>query len=311
MASQLDPKLLYHLYIIFETGSLSSAAKMLAVSQPTLSRNVSTLEEKVGRKLMIRSRNGAMLTEAGILLAKQGQEIGTDLKQAEDIINSLKNDIPPTIRIGTGPLLASAAMNDFVTNELQLKRNKSFHYQIGTARQLIGDLLHGRLDIAVMSTPSEMKVEHLQSVKIIDDYIGLFAGPRSHLINTNRPILADELAQATWIAIDAAFGATSSHNYMLKQFGLPSIVPAVQFDMNIDGLVNAMTSTDALCFLPARVARLLTDGSGVKEITFGLPAEARQLAIWHPADADLNSGLVNTIKKCRAFLAKRLSATEG
>ena len=89
MASQLDPKLLYHLYIIFETGSLSSAAKMLAVSQPTLSRNVST-RGKVGRKLMIRSRNGAMLTEAGILLAKQGQQIGTDLKQAEDIINSMK-----------------------------------------------------------------------------------------------------------------------------------------------------------------------------------------------------------------------------
>ena len=145
----------------------------------------------------------------------------------------------------------------------------------------------------------------------IDDYIGLFAGPRSHLINTNRPILADELAQATWIAIDAAFGATLSHNYMLKQFGLPSIVPAVQFNMNIDGLVNAMTSIDALCFLPARVARLLTDGSGVKEITFGLPAEARQLAIWHPADADLNSRLVDAIRKCRAFLAKRLCMTEG
>ena len=98
---------------------------------------------------------------------------------------------------------------------------------------------------------------------------------------------------------------------MLKQFGLPSIVPAVQFDMNIDGLVNALTSTDALCFLPARGARLLTDGSGVNEITFGLPAEARQLAIWHAADADLNSGLVNTIRKCRAFLAKRLCVTEG
>ena len=311
MTSTLDPKLLFHLHMIFETGSLSSAAELLAVSQPTLSRNVSGLEAKVGRKLMVRGRNGAILTEAGILLAKQGGRIGADLKQAEDVLNSIRNDSPPTIRIGVGPLLASAAMNDFVTSELQNRRIQSFHYQIGSARQLIGDLVHGRLDIAIMTTPNDMRIDNLRSQSVISDHIGLFAGPLSHLIGHQNPLASGELARATWLAIDAAFGATSSHENMLKHFGLPPVVPTIQFDMNIEGLVNALTGSDALCFLPARLARLLTAGSGVEEIPLGLPIEARRLSIWHPADADLNHRLNETIKKCRAFLIDRLDKGQG
>ena len=53
MRTTLDPKLLYHLHIIFESGSLSAAAETLSVSQPTLSRAVSTLESQVGHQLMV------------------------------------------------------------------------------------------------------------------------------------------------------------------------------------------------------------------------------------------------------------------
>ena len=151
MRSNLDPKLLYYLYIIFESGSLSAAADVLTVSQPTLSRAVSNLEALVGRQLMVRGRNGVVLTEIGISLAEQGRKIATDLKQADDVLNALKSESPPTIRIGAGPLLAHLAMNDFVLRATQTGAPSSFDLQTGTARQLISDLLHGHLDMAVMA----------------------------------------------------------------------------------------------------------------------------------------------------------------
>ena len=43
MRVSLDPKLLYNLHFIFESGSLSAAAEIPAVSQPTLSCAVSQL----------------------------------------------------------------------------------------------------------------------------------------------------------------------------------------------------------------------------------------------------------------------------
>lgn len=314
MRVSLDPKLLYHLHIIFESGSLSAAAEVLAVSQPTLSRAVSQLEAQVGRQLMVRGRNGVVLTEAGILLAEQGRKIGTDLKQADDVLNSLKSDSPPTIRIGAGPLLAQAAINDFVLGATQARGQArgqaSFDLQIGTARQLISDLLHGHLDMAVMATPADMRVEHLRSLHLIDDHIGLFAGPDSPLVGQNRPVDADAIAGANWMAIEAAFGTTSSHENMLGKLGFPYVVPAIQFNMNIYGLLNALSVSDALCFLPARLARLLTEDIGVTEIPLAIKSEPRQIAIWHAADADLNSHLAQMIRECRSFLTSRLAGCE-
>ena len=306
MPTTLDPRLLFYLHMIFESGSLSAAAEVLSVSQPTLSRAVLTLETQVGRQLMVRGRNGVVLTEAGILLAEQGRKISSDLKQADDILNALKTDNPPTIRIGAGPVLAQAAINDFVIGAVQSGRKATFDLQIDTARKLISDLLHGRLDMAVMTTPTDMRVEHLRSLHILDDHIGLFAGPKSPFIGCNGPIDRDALTTANWMAIDAAFGPTSSHENMLRKLGFPFAVPAIQFNMNIHGLVHALASSDALCFLPARLTRLLTRGTGVEEIPLAVKSETRQTAIWHAADADLNGNLANMIRECRSFLMRRL-----
>ncbi len=264
MRTTLDPKLLYYLHIIFESGSLSAATEMLSVSQPTLSRAVSTLESQVGHQLMVRGRNGVVLTEAGILLAEQGRKIGSDLKQADDILTTLKSGSPPTIRLGVGPLLVQAAINDFVTGTMQSGRKASFDLQVGAARQLVSDLLHGHLDIAVMTTPTDMRVEHLRSLHIADDHIGLFAGPKSPFVSRNSRITPEALASANWMAIDAAFGPTSSHENMLRKLDFPYVVPAIQFNMNIQGLVSALAISDALCFLPARLTRLMTKGTGVE-----------------------------------------------
>lgn len=311
MRATLDPKLLYQLHIIFESGSLSAAAEALQVSQPTLSRAASMLETQVGRQLMVRGRNGVVLTEAGILLAEQGRKIAHDLKQADDLLNALKSDSPPTIRMGVGPLLAQAAMNEFVTGAMQARRPARFDLQIGAARQLISNLLHGHLDMAVMTTPADMRVEHLRSLHIVDDHIGLFAGPKSPFVGHNRPISRRALASANWMAIDAAFGPTSSHENMLRRLDFPYVMPAIQFNMNIQGLVSALASSDALCFLPARLTHLLTEGTGVEEIPIAVTSEARQTAIWHAADADLNSNLAETIRECRLFLTRRLTGRTG
>ncbi|MEL0132050.1 MAG: hypothetical protein VW830_01235, partial [Rhodobiaceae bacterium] len=146
---------------------------------------------------------------------------------------------------------------------------------------------------------------------IADDHIGLFAGPKSPFVSRNSRITPEALASANWMAIDAAFGPTSSHENMLRKLDFPYVVPAIQFNMNIQGLVSALAISDALCFLPARLTRLMTKGTGVEEIPLAIKSEARQIAIWHAPDADLNTNLAKTIRECRSFLTRRLADADG
>ena len=50
---------------VAECRSISQAAEMLYISQPSLSRYLSNLENELGVNLFVRTLNGTELTEAG------------------------------------------------------------------------------------------------------------------------------------------------------------------------------------------------------------------------------------------------------
>ncbi|MFR1061218.1 MAG: LysR family transcriptional regulator [Enterocloster sp.] len=60
---------------VAECGSISQAAEMLYISQPSLSRYISSLEHDLGVGLFVRTINGTELTEAGKIYLKYAKEI--------------------------------------------------------------------------------------------------------------------------------------------------------------------------------------------------------------------------------------------
>ena len=58
-----------------ECGSISKAAELLYISQPSLSRYLSNLENELGMALFVRTINGTELTEAGKIYVEYAKEI--------------------------------------------------------------------------------------------------------------------------------------------------------------------------------------------------------------------------------------------
>ena len=71
----MDPKYLVQLAIIAELGSVTKAARTLNVTQPTLSRTIKVIEDRVGGAVLRRGRYGVTPTEIGLRLAEEGREI--------------------------------------------------------------------------------------------------------------------------------------------------------------------------------------------------------------------------------------------
>lgn len=55
--------------------NITKAARLLHITQPTLSRQLMQLEEELGVKLFHRSNHSIVLTDAGILLKRRAQEL--------------------------------------------------------------------------------------------------------------------------------------------------------------------------------------------------------------------------------------------
>ncbi len=60
-----------------ETGSLTAAARKLGLTQPTLSRNVSAIEQALGVTLFERTSQAMVLTDAGLSLLEHARAMGT------------------------------------------------------------------------------------------------------------------------------------------------------------------------------------------------------------------------------------------
>ena len=64
----------YELYKVFYevviNGSISKASESMYISQPAVTQSIQNLEEKLGGKLLIRTKKGIVLTEEGKILFK-------------------------------------------------------------------------------------------------------------------------------------------------------------------------------------------------------------------------------------------------
>ncbi len=71
----MDLKQLETFVCVAKTGSMTSAAKTLYLTPPTLSRQIDLLEEEMGVRLFVRSTQGMALTETGKICFESSQRI--------------------------------------------------------------------------------------------------------------------------------------------------------------------------------------------------------------------------------------------
>src|ERR1700753_3030373 len=60
---------------VLEEGSLSGAARALALTQPTIARHIDALEDSVGFELFTRSQRGLSATEGALALKPYAQSL--------------------------------------------------------------------------------------------------------------------------------------------------------------------------------------------------------------------------------------------
>src|SRR4051812_19031549 len=85
---------------IAQCGSMTAAARVLKISQPTLTVAVKNLEEQLGTKLLLRGRSGVTLTSTGRELLRHASEIFALLERAEERILGLESDEVGSFVIG-------------------------------------------------------------------------------------------------------------------------------------------------------------------------------------------------------------------
>lgn len=179
-----------------QEGSLSAAARALGMTQPTLGRQVSALENELGVVLFERIGRGLVLTPGGLELVEHVRLMGEAANQVSLTANGQSQTIEGTICITASEVHAAFLLPPIIAKLRQAEPGIDIEI---VASNNTRDLGRREADIAIRSfRPTQPE---LIARKIKDVQARLYATP-NYLKRIGIPISPDTIQRADFIGFD-------------------------------------------------------------------------------------------------------------
>ncbi len=158
---------------VIETGSLSAAARVLGLTQPTVGRHIESLETALVLKLFTRSFEGFAPTEAARELQPYAASVAATAAALRRVASSIGDGVRGTVRVTASDVIGVEVLPAILAS--LRAAHPALVVELVMSNQ-VGDLLQREADIAVrMVRPTQQALvaRHIGSIDI-----GLFAHQR-------------------------------------------------------------------------------------------------------------------------------------
>jgi len=140
---------------VADTRHFTRAADLLGVAQPTLSKQIHTLEASLGAPLFERIRGDVTLTAAGETLLPLAQRMVADAGAARDAVQDIIGLRRGEVRLGATPSLCSSLVPAVLRTFRSYHPGIALHVDEGSSQDLIAALLAHTLDLALIVQPEQ------------------------------------------------------------------------------------------------------------------------------------------------------------
>lgn len=152
----MEIRVLRYFLAIAREGSITNAANLLHVTQPTLSRQIHDLEEELGQKLFTRGSHSMTLTAEGIVLRKRAEEIISMVDKTEAEFHSMENMTGGDVYIGGGETDAIWLIAQIAKEIREKYPDIHYHLYSGNAEDVTERLDKGLLDFGILIQPADI-----------------------------------------------------------------------------------------------------------------------------------------------------------
>ncbi|MGI9294759.1 MAG: LysR family transcriptional regulator [Pseudomonadales bacterium] len=168
----------YRLYItIVEQGSFSKAAEKLGITQPTVSKQIDRLEEKLSSQLFKRSTRKLILTAAGERYYERAKEIDALVKATEHEIRHISIQDDSVLRIATSPALAAQILPPVLEKLSRKHPEARFHLLVEDTTPSGYYQRHFELEYDLFIREGEGAESNMSARPLGDIPIGFYASP--------------------------------------------------------------------------------------------------------------------------------------
>lgn len=257
----MELRVLQYFLAVTREQSISGAAEVLHLSQPTLSRQLKDMEEELGKQLLIRGNRRITLTEEGMILRKRAEEI-------MELVQKAEQEIALSDEVVVGDITIAASETEglrYITRIVKVLQESypDIHLHIISGdREMITEALdHGLIDFGFLSDEIDTsKYEHIRIP--CKDVVGVLMRRDASLAGKkfvtaadliDKPLIASrQMIQDT--SVGKLLGCNQENlnivgSYSLLFNGSIMVDEGIGYALCYDKIINVSGNSD-LCFRP-------------------------------------------------------------
>jgi LysR family transcriptional regulator, hydrogen peroxide-inducible genes activator len=150
-----DLRQLDYFCAVARTGSFTKAAEDLGIAQPSLSEQIARLEHSLGAALFERLNRRIELTPLGEAILGKAQALLEDAAALPDYFERAREGVHGPLRVGAIPTILPYFLAPLLKGFTERCPDVDLHLREGTTTELVGQVLDGMIDVAVLSLPVE------------------------------------------------------------------------------------------------------------------------------------------------------------
>lgn len=238
---------------IAEHGTLHKAAAEIAITQPALTRALRDLEQTLGVELFERSHQGMKLNTYGEQFAQHAQIMLNQFQSAVQHLDGIKEGHVGHVNIAMLPAAAPGIMPTVLQRLDAMQTGITLSLIGGVSRQLMPELIKGKLDMIVGRLPGE-NIPGLQQIPLLYDGFNIVCGLENKLLKKSRYKLKDLLDQH-WIMptdSDSLLMYDVHQTFARHALSLPTKVMQVS---SLVAIRKILRTTDRISILSSEVAK--------------------------------------------------------
>lgn len=152
----MEIRVLRYFLTVIREESITRAAEILHITQPTLSRQLAQLEEELGVTLFTRGTRKITLTHEGILMRRRAEEIIELVDKAEKEVSQQNEVLEGTISLGCGDLHAVQILAKIIASFSSLYPKVNFDLYTASADHIKERIDKGLTDIGLLLEPVDL-----------------------------------------------------------------------------------------------------------------------------------------------------------
>ncbi|MDO7906392.1 LysR family transcriptional regulator [Paenibacillus sp. JX-17] len=271
----MDIRHLQYFLEVARSRSFTKAAQQLFITQPTISKTIKSLEEELGVTLFARVGKRVELTDAGIVIEEQAQQIVKSFQNLSSELGDLMNIKKGHIRIGLPPMVGSSFFPMVIGEFHKAYPEVTIQLFEDGAKKVEVDVASGALDIGVVVLPTDEGIFGCYS--FVDEILKLIVHP-THPLAGREEVALHELAQDSFVLFREDF---TLHDRIIAECVSAGFQPHVVYESSQWDLISEMVAAKlGVALLPETICREM-DPDRVRVIRLMEPSIPWQLGmIW-------------------------------